>query len=205
MDAENVRPGGGRPRLPANRVRRHAIAIRTTKDLVDRLKRASETSGRSLAREIEHRLEQSFEVQDIQDIKETLIAKLRGLGKQLAAQAHDLKLVAQARELREPPSVFIIHPRDLHAPGSELLTERAGDEIAARGASNQRYACTRTAKLSQLEDLWGDEIAGRGAGDQAHTCTRTAKLPSWLEEQLRQAYELQQDRRLKSKREGEER
>jgi hypothetical protein len=41
--------------------KRHALGIRTTKQLKDLLQRAADSSGRSIAQEIEFRLEQSFE------------------------------------------------------------------------------------------------------------------------------------------------
>jgi hypothetical protein len=64
MNEENIQPRRGRPRLGADEGKRYTIAIRTTKDLRDRLKGASEVSGRSLAREIERRLDQSFDNQE---------------------------------------------------------------------------------------------------------------------------------------------
>ena len=65
MNEEDIQPRRGRPRLGADEGKRYTIAIRTTKDLRDRLKRASEVSGRSMAREIERRLEQSFDEQEL--------------------------------------------------------------------------------------------------------------------------------------------
>jgi hypothetical protein len=116
MPEENVRKRRGRPPLPTERVRRHAIAIRTTKSLVDRLKQAGEASGRSLAREIEHRLERSFEVQttNYDDLIERL-AEMKEL-----AQASEVKLGALARELKDRPHVFFLHG-PLGADGCELL------------------------------------------------------------------------------------
>jgi hypothetical protein len=50
----------GRPPLPAGQGKRYALGIRTTKELKDRLAQASAVSGRSVAQEIESRLEQSL-------------------------------------------------------------------------------------------------------------------------------------------------
>lgn len=50
----------GRPALPADEVKRHALGIRTTKKLKDLLQHATDSSGRSVAQEIEFRLEESF-------------------------------------------------------------------------------------------------------------------------------------------------
>ena len=69
-------PRRGRPRLPAEEGKRYPIAIRTTKELKERLERASKASGRSLAQELEFRLEHSFEVQDIADAVCPVIARI---------------------------------------------------------------------------------------------------------------------------------
>jgi hypothetical protein len=50
----------GRPALPPEKGKRYAIGIRTTKELRDLLQKAADSSGRSLAQEIEFRLERSF-------------------------------------------------------------------------------------------------------------------------------------------------
>ena len=51
----------GRPNLPAGEGKRYALGLRTTKELRDLLQQAADSSGRSLAQEIEFRLERSFE------------------------------------------------------------------------------------------------------------------------------------------------
>jgi hypothetical protein len=50
----------GRPALPEGAGKRYSLGIRTTKELRDALKAAAEASGRSVAHEIEQRLERSF-------------------------------------------------------------------------------------------------------------------------------------------------
>jgi hypothetical protein len=40
--------------------KRHPLNMRTTKEIRDRLERAAATAGRSLAQEVEHRLDRSF-------------------------------------------------------------------------------------------------------------------------------------------------
>lgn len=49
-----------RPKLPDGEGKRHALNLRTTLDLRSKLDAAAQTSGRSLAQEVEWRLEQSF-------------------------------------------------------------------------------------------------------------------------------------------------
>lgn len=75
-----VRPRG-RPALPPQEVKRHAIGFRTTKDLRDRLQTESEASGRSVAQEVEIRLQKSF------DERQTLNAHMADVlgGARLAA------------------------------------------------------------------------------------------------------------------------
>ena len=51
----------GRPPLPPEEGKRYPLSLRTTKRLRERLESASRASGRSIAQEIEFRLEQSFE------------------------------------------------------------------------------------------------------------------------------------------------
>jgi hypothetical protein len=48
----------GRPPLPAGRAKRYPISMRTTKELKERLEQASRGTGRSIAQEVEFRLEQ---------------------------------------------------------------------------------------------------------------------------------------------------
>lgn len=50
----------GRPALPPEAGKRFPLNMRTTKEVRDKLKAASNVSGRSLAQEVEYRLERSF-------------------------------------------------------------------------------------------------------------------------------------------------
>ena len=50
----------GRPPLPQGEGKRHPLNIRTTKEMRDRLEAAATASGRSLAQEVEFRLEASL-------------------------------------------------------------------------------------------------------------------------------------------------
>ena len=69
----------GRPALPPEKGKRHAVGIRTTRKLKDLLQRAADLSGRSLAQEIEYRLEASFQTEDAFGGPRTA-ALLRSLG-----------------------------------------------------------------------------------------------------------------------------
>jgi hypothetical protein len=66
----------GRPNLPAGEGKRYALGLRTTKELRDLLQQAADLSGRSLAQEIEFRLERSFERE--RTLAELLTASLGG-------------------------------------------------------------------------------------------------------------------------------
>lgn len=57
----------GRPRLSATVAKRHSVGIRTTKEIKDLLQSAADSSGRSLAQEIELRLIRSFWADDSLD------------------------------------------------------------------------------------------------------------------------------------------
>jgi hypothetical protein len=61
--SEDRRPRG-RPALPDEMGKRYSLGIRTTRELRDALKDAADASGRSVAQEIELRLERSFETED---------------------------------------------------------------------------------------------------------------------------------------------
>jgi hypothetical protein len=89
-EQESAAKRAGRPALPAGEGKRHALGIRTTAGLKAQIEAAAHTSGRSLAQEIEHRLEQSF----ADDLRESL------LGRQGAAF---LRLID--RSLRHAPAV----------------------------------------------------------------------------------------------------
>ena len=51
----------GRPTLPQGKAKRYPTGFRTTKEMKDFLQRMADSSGRSIAQEVEHRLEQSAE------------------------------------------------------------------------------------------------------------------------------------------------
>jgi hypothetical protein len=59
MDEELKRPRG-RPALPPGDGKRHPLGIRTTARLARLIEEAARESGRSVAQEIEYRLEKSF-------------------------------------------------------------------------------------------------------------------------------------------------
>jgi hypothetical protein len=68
----------GRPSLPPEQGKRYPVGIRTTKELKDLLQAAATASGRSVAQEIEHRLETSFQTEALYGGPRTA-ALLRGL------------------------------------------------------------------------------------------------------------------------------
>jgi hypothetical protein len=51
----------GRPPVAAEKAKRYPLGIRTTKELKDLLQRAADSAGRSVAQEVELRLERSFD------------------------------------------------------------------------------------------------------------------------------------------------
>lgn len=54
----------GRPPLPPKKGKRYPLSLRTTKELQELLHQASDRTGRSIAQEVEFRLEQSFRDDD---------------------------------------------------------------------------------------------------------------------------------------------
>jgi hypothetical protein len=65
-EQESAAKRPGRPPLPVGEGKRHALGIRTTAALKAQIEAAAQLSGRSLAQEIEYRLERSF-ADDLQD------------------------------------------------------------------------------------------------------------------------------------------
>ena len=70
--------------MPAGKGKRHSLTIRTTKELRESLEQAAEASGRSLAQEVELRLERSF---DRDRMAEILVAQNSQLFNVLVALA----------------------------------------------------------------------------------------------------------------------
>lgn len=63
--APKVRRKRGRPPLPPEEGKRVPLNMRTTQALRDRISAAAKMSGRSTAQEIEHRMEMSFQKEDV--------------------------------------------------------------------------------------------------------------------------------------------
>ena len=107
---QNSTRSRGRPALPAESVKRHALGLRTTKALKDALLRASEQSGRSLAQEIELRLERSLDSQH--HLAEVLEL---GFGRQVAgimlAMGYVMKTVLFADQTVRQPDGWLSSPR----------------------------------------------------------------------------------------------
>ncbi|MEO6151858.1 MAG: Arc family DNA-binding protein [Croceibacterium sp.] len=78
---------GGRP-LERSEAKRAAIAVRTTPTIKDRLARSAEARGRSITQEVEARVEQSFELDDLLghvETKQLLVELARQIAKAEAA------------------------------------------------------------------------------------------------------------------------
>jgi hypothetical protein len=91
MEEKRARPRG-RPALPAEKGKRYAIGIRTTKALKDALLSASRASGRSLAQEIEFRLEREQNLEKI--VIELIKHHAREATEALASASRRLEKVA---------------------------------------------------------------------------------------------------------------
>jgi hypothetical protein len=77
----------GRPPLPdPDDVKRYAVGFRTTRSLKERIERAAQASGHSVAEELEWRLERSFIVQNqTETLKALVIPELTILEEGLAS------------------------------------------------------------------------------------------------------------------------
>src|SRR5258707_9450931 len=66
----------GRPALPPTMGKRHPLNMRTTREIKEKLEAVSRESGRSLAQEVEYRIEQSL--REKERLEETLAAMMGG-------------------------------------------------------------------------------------------------------------------------------
>lgn len=66
-----------RPKLPEGEGKRHNLHIRTTADLMSKLKASAASSGRSMAQEVEFRLEQSINGETLEQTLTRVIRKER--------------------------------------------------------------------------------------------------------------------------------
>jgi hypothetical protein len=145
MNEDNVRRRG-RPRLPTDQGKRYPIAIRTTKELKERLERASEASGRSLAQELEFRLERSFGVQDITDAVRPLTAQIGELAL-LIIGLHD-RVGAHETELMKT----VLNPRSAGEIRIKETTGSRDDE-----GSRRRRVAGEGAERVRRRERWADE------------------------------------------------
>lgn len=166
----------GRPALPIGRGKRHAVGIRTTKEIKDLLQRAANSSGRSVAQEIEFRLERSFDRQGL--LGEGLIlAYGREAGDMIRIMAREFarngRIGAQIAR-GEPPkpsddwldnafgydqgarAVICLLER-LRPPGDPKLPTT---DAATAQALEQRAARSVEITLSAIKDpSWGEQFA----------------------------------------------
>jgi hypothetical protein len=179
MGEERKQPRPGRPKLPPNQVKRHTIAIRTTEDLVSRLRSASKASGRSLAREIEHRLQRSFVEEDVSgrivepltEMKMTLaevVARInrvatelhRRNAEEIAGLSLAQKVLTEADEAQEEEPGLVQQDR-----GFLVLLER-GDAMAKALLSRVLRHAAFVCGLSTEDDLLDDRMAYAMAGEE---------------------------------------
>ena len=97
-------------RLPPGEGKRYPLNLRTTRALRDRLERACAASGRSLAQEVEMRLELSFNVPEPPD-DEALLRRVR-TEVHLAATEAFKSALPTLRDLAQPAGVTGVRSKD---------------------------------------------------------------------------------------------
>jgi hypothetical protein len=111
----------GRPRLPEGEGKRYPLGIRTTKELRERLEAAAKASGRSLAQEVEFRLERSYEQDRFNklhyDVNQIPIALRRTKEELLAKFINELSELT--RQIHRASSDALIIRLDVDRPGSK--------------------------------------------------------------------------------------
>ena len=110
---EQERKPIGRPRLPPGEGKLHAIGIRTTREIKDLLQDAANSSGRSVAQEVERRVERSFQATEL--LNEALQmrygpqgARFLGLVGQMMLAAVVNAHIAEADWLSDPTAVAAV-------------------------------------------------------------------------------------------------
>jgi hypothetical protein len=110
----------GRPPKPIEEAKRWPLKTRTTKEMFERIVFAAKVSGRSVAQEIEHRLEQSFQGWDLPPapdhplelmVNDEMGAKARELHAQLVAQW--VPLAERCVAYRKAEIALLSHLRDM--------------------------------------------------------------------------------------------
>lgn len=97
---EQIKRSPGRPSL-GDAAKRHPLSFRTTTKLRSRMLVACEESGRSLAQEIEYRLEQSFH-NDLTLLLECLVTDLdRLLSRQFRVRSTDIDVPEMTEIMRD--------------------------------------------------------------------------------------------------------
>jgi hypothetical protein len=156
--------------LPPDEVKRHSLGIRTTKKLKDALQRAADLSGRSVAQEIEFRLEQSFEVEKAFGGRET-----QKVLRMLAGFTPDGDEWVHSWFSRRP--VFSDWQRRLF----EESPSRLAQDLYYY-AENEKYGIDQAKELAiRYYDLVADEFSER---DQQEYCDWVKKIVGLLPEDL---------------------
>ena len=70
----------GRPTLPKDQRRGASMGFRPTPEIRQRLEAAAQENGRSMSQEIEHRLERSFIMEDVDSYLTRVFAEMQGDG-----------------------------------------------------------------------------------------------------------------------------
>jgi hypothetical protein len=121
----------GRPALPAEEGKRYPVGIRTTKALREALLSASRASGRSLAQEIEFRLERSFEVQGLEGFIRPLVTRLDTLQKALIPVG-DRKKPSHLHDLHLDPAAVAWSGSTGQAEGTSESAQQAEDKMVEK-------------------------------------------------------------------------
>lgn len=151
----------GRPRLPPGEGKKTPLNMRTTQAIRERLEEAARASGRSLAHEVEYRVEQSFRSEDTQQV--ALNAVLSAFGGQEgfdlarrvavakgAAESIVGAPIAKNREAFQVAVFLILHV--LSEAGPKAKKGTLGDLFAG---SPEALQAARTKGLEVLERRLG--------------------------------------------------
>lgn len=150
---------GGRP-IERDQAKRAAVALRTTPAIKGRLQSAADTRGRSITQEVEHRIERSFETDDLfggqhnvrllvllaAEIRRAEHATGKAWNDDTATHAAAAKLVAEAMDRAGPPPENFARSHELVA---QYLDKKARRDELVRDLMERRVLRSGTT-LGQL-------------------------------------------------------
>ena len=182
-------------KLPEGAGKRHAINIRTTRELKERLDRAAASSGRSVANEVEVRVQHSFSIEEYE----------QAVSSNVIAQAIDKETLDLVEGMKSAAGAAMMYAggkwkSDIYA--------RAGVRaaiIAVLDATFQKYSLGLSAESVDMPRALQADKFGRLAGRMLSAAQSDPAMRAWITEMADAAEALEGLNAKEDMPEGEER